>query len=178
MTDAQSKRRHAQRNANQKTSFLNQLYLHGLLAPILPGAFVDGACSVMFSCSTIAPFHRANHCPNPWFEGWLNASQILLHLQERCRVATCPQAVHLPACREEVEDSILQGLGVDHVSFCIARHPYQIQIVPTVQSRKRLEVPFQSIAAPMHRFYPKRHPYAQSFQQFDRLKRPGDSTAS
>ena len=169
MTGAQSKRWHAQRNASQKTSFLSRPYLHDLPVPILPEACVDGVCSAEFSCSTIAPSHRVNRYPNPWCEGWLNVSQLLPHLQERCRVVTYPQAVHLPGYREEVEDSILQGLGVDHVSFCIARHPYQIRIVPTVQSKKRLEVPFQSIAAPMHRFYPEKHPYAQSFQQFDRL---------
>ena len=161
--------RHVRRNVNQKTSFPNRLYLHGLPVPILLGACVGGVCCVVFSCSTIAPSHRANRCPNPWCEGWWNVSQLLLHLQERCRVVTYPQAVHLLGCRVEVEDSILQDLGVDHVSFCIAKHPYQIRIVPTVQSKKRLGVPFQSIVAPMHRFYPKRHPYAQSFQQFDQL---------
>ena len=76
-------------------------------------------------------------------------------LQERCRVEACPQAVHLLGRKEEVEDSILQVLVVDRVSFCIARRPSQIQIAPIVQSKKRLEVPFQSIAAPMHRFYPE-----------------------
>ena len=69
--------------------------------------------------------------------------------------------IHLLDYKAEVEDSILQALGVDRASSCIAKYPFQIQIAPNVQSMMRLGVPFQSIAVPMIRFCPKRHLYVR-----------------
>ena len=169
---------HVRRNTNQETSFLNSLYLYDLRAPIQLEACVDDVCFEVFSCSAIDPSHRVIRCPDPWSEGWLSVSPLLLHHQEMCQVGAYFRVIDLLDRRVESVHSILQGLGEGLASSCISIRPFQTQIAPNVQSKMRLGVPFPSIDAPMHRFYPKRHPYARSSRQFDRLQGLGDSTIS